>query len=93
MTASLVAPVIPSTARPGRRGEGGPVTARRLPLASPRVALALPGEVMYGLGRVDASGRVVDRAVLGALGWCHGDRLTVTADAAWWPHAVTPVAW
>ena len=61
-----------------------------MPLASP------PGrpDVVYGFGRIDASGRVADRvtiAALGwrggdrvsiaALGWRGGDRLTVTADA------------
>jgi bifunctional DNA-binding transcriptional regulator/antitoxin component of YhaV-PrlF toxin-antitoxin module len=36
--------------------------------------------VVYGIGRVDASGRVADRAVIGALGWRDGDRLTLTAS-------------
>ena len=36
---------------------------------------------MYGIGRIDASGRVADRAVIGALGWRGGDRLTLTAEA------------
>jgi hypothetical protein len=48
-----------------------------MPLASP------PGrpEVVYGLGRIDASGRVADRVTIAALGWSGGDRLTVTAEA------------
>jgi bifunctional DNA-binding transcriptional regulator/antitoxin component of YhaV-PrlF toxin-antitoxin module len=37
--------------------------------------------VVYGIGRIDASGRVGDHAVTCALGWCKGDRLTLTADA------------
>jgi hypothetical protein len=37
--------------------------------------------VLYGLGRMDSSGRVGDRAVTSALGWRAGDRLTVTAAA------------
>jgi hypothetical protein len=37
--------------------------------------------VVYGLGRVDASGRVADRTVICALGWRGGDRLTLTASA------------
>jgi len=47
-----------------------------MPLASP------PGrpDVVYGFGRIDASGRVADRATMAALGWRRGDRLTVTAD-------------
>ena len=36
---------------------------------------------MYGLGRMDESGRVADRAMTGALGWQPGDRLTLTAAA------------
>jgi bifunctional DNA-binding transcriptional regulator/antitoxin component of YhaV-PrlF toxin-antitoxin module len=37
--------------------------------------------VVYGIGRIDASGRVADRAVTNVLGWRGGDRLTLTADA------------
>jgi hypothetical protein len=71
-----VAPVIPGASadrRPGhRRGAGRP-----LPLASP------PGrpDVVYGFGRIDASGRVADRATIAALGWRGGDLLTLTAEA------------
>jgi hypothetical protein len=36
--------------------------------------------VVYGAGRIDASGRVADQAVGCALGWREGDRLTVTAS-------------
>ena len=32
------------------------------------------------MGRIDASGRVAERAVTGALGWRGGDRLTITAS-------------
>jgi bifunctional DNA-binding transcriptional regulator/antitoxin component of YhaV-PrlF toxin-antitoxin module len=48
-----------------------------MPLASP------PGRpaVVYGFGRIDASGRVADRVTVAALGWRGGDRLTVTAEA------------
>jgi hypothetical protein len=37
--------------------------------------------VVYGLGRIDASGRVADRTVSCALGWRGRDRLTLTASA------------
>ena len=37
--------------------------------------------MVYGLARVDRSGRVADRTVTGALGWRGGDRLTLTAEA------------
>jgi hypothetical protein len=38
--------------------------------------------VVYGFGRIDASGRVADRVTIAALGWRDGDRLTLTAEAA-----------
>jgi hypothetical protein len=40
-----------------------------------------PEEVVYGIARIDASGRICERAVITALGWSGGDRLTFTADA------------
>jgi AbrB family looped-hinge helix DNA binding protein len=48
-----------------------------MPLASP------PGrpDVVYGFGRIDASGRVADRVTIAALGWRGGGRLIVTEDA------------
>ncbi len=79
MTAQLVSPVIPSAARPAHRRHGRAGGVRSLPLASPPVSPAAPGYVVYGIGRIDASGRVADRAVIGALGWRGGDRLTLTA--------------
>lgn len=81
MSAGLVAPVIPSSARAAVRGRGTPGTLRRLPLAAPPASAPVPCETPYGIGRIDASGRVSDRAVTCALGWRGGDRLTLTADA------------
>jgi hypothetical protein len=40
-----------------------------------------PEDVVYGIARIDASGRICERAVITALGWAGGDRLTFTADA------------
>jgi len=80
VTGTLIAPVIPSSAaaRPAR----APAAARTLPLAVPPVRPpALGRDVVYGLARVDRSGRVADRTVTGALGWRGGDRLTLTAGA------------
>jgi bifunctional DNA-binding transcriptional regulator/antitoxin component of YhaV-PrlF toxin-antitoxin module len=34
--------------------------------------------VVYGTGRIDASGRVTDQVISCALGWREGDRLTLT---------------
>ena len=75
MTTRPVPPVIPA-ASPGRR-PGKPGAGHPMPLASP------PGrpDVVYGFGRIDASGRVADRATIAALGWRGGDRLTLTAEA------------
>jgi len=36
---------------------------------------------VYGLARIDPSGRLCERAVVAALGWSGGDLLTLTADA------------
>jgi bifunctional DNA-binding transcriptional regulator/antitoxin component of YhaV-PrlF toxin-antitoxin module len=79
VTGTLIAPVIPSSAaaRPAR----APAAARTLPLTVPPVRPALGRDVVYGLARVDRSGRVADRTVTGALGWRGGDRLTLTAEA------------
>lgn len=77
MNARPVVPVIPSSGRSERNRDGRPRAAHPLPLASPPVR----PDVVYGLGRIDASGRVADRTVLGALGWRGGDRLTLTASA------------
>jgi hypothetical protein len=76
MTAGPIAPVIPCASR-DRSRPGKPGASRPMPLASP------PGrpDVVYGFGRIDASGRVADRVTIGALGWQGGDRLTVTAHA------------
>ena len=75
MTARPVAPVIPG-ASPGRNRQGNSGARRPMPLASP---LGRP-DVVYGFGRVDASGRVADRVTIAALGWRGGDRLTLTAE-------------
>ena len=80
MTGTLIAPVIPSSA--AARLARASAAARTLPLAVPPVCSpALGRDVVYGLARVDRSGRVADRTVTGALGWRGGDRLTLTAGA------------
>lgn len=43
--------------------------------------VAAPGDAVYGIGTIDASGRVADRAVTQALGWRPGDHLTLTAES------------
>jgi hypothetical protein len=68
MTARPVPPVVLG-ASPGRRGQGYSGARRPMPLASP------PGrpDVVYGFGRIDASGRVADRVTIAARGWRGGD--------------------
>jgi len=56
MTAPLIAPLIPPQARPGAREHGRAVPARRLPMAVAPEVPAVPGEVVYGTGRIDEGG-------------------------------------
>ena len=81
MTAQPLAPVIPSSGALTSRQRARPAVARRLPLASPVSVPSAPEDVVYGIARIDASGRICERAVITALGWGVGDRLTFTADA------------
>ncbi len=81
MTAQPLAPVIPSSGILASRQRFRSAAARRLPLASPVPVPSAPDDVVYGIARIDASGRICERAVVTALGWSGGDRLTFTADA------------
>jgi hypothetical protein len=81
MTAQPLAPVIPSSAVTAGRQRAKSAAGRPLPLARPVPAPSLPEHVVFGIGRIDASGRIADRTVISALGWRGGDRLTLTADA------------
>jgi hypothetical protein len=78
VTAQPIAPVIPSRGRAAARAAGRAGPVRQLPLAATPQIPSLPDEVVYGFGRMDVSGRVGDRAVIGTLGWELGDRLTLT---------------
>jgi hypothetical protein len=81
VTAQPLGPVIPSSGGPAARRWPRSARGRPLPLACPVPVPTAPEDVVYGIGRIDASGRIADRAVTSALGWCSGDRLTLTADA------------
>ena len=81
MTAPPIAPLIPPPGRQGGREPGRPGVVRRLPVAAVPEVPAVPDDVVYGLGRMDSSGRVADRAMTAVLGWQPGDRLTLTAAA------------
>jgi hypothetical protein len=95
VTGTLITPVIPPPVAAGRPARV-PAVARTLPLAVPPALSrppTLPGDVVYGLARVDRSGRIADRTVIGALGWRGGDRLTLTAEAGVVVIAATRPAW
>ena len=79
MTAPPLAPVIPSSAVPAARRRAQSAAGRPLPLARP--VRSVPEEVAYGIARIDASGRICERAIITALGWAGGDRLTFTAES------------
>ena len=81
MTAPLIAPVIPSSARPPARGRRAAGMGRWPPVAVVPVPPAAPQGTLYGFGRIDSAGRIADRTVISALGWRCGDRLTLTAEA------------
>jgi hypothetical protein len=80
VTTQPLAPVIPSSGASAARQRTRSVD-RLLPLACPVCVPAAPEDVVHGIGRVDASGRIADRVVASALGCSGGDRLTLTADA------------
>jgi hypothetical protein len=80
VTAQPIAPVIPSPDRLAGISRVRPTAVRPLPMAGPAAALSVPADVVYGTGRIDASGRVTDHVVTCALGWREGDRLTLTAS-------------
>ena len=79
MTAQHIAHRHPPPAVPAARRRARSAAGRTLSLARP-VRSAAQG-VVYGLARIDASRRICERAVITALGWAGGDRLTFTADA------------
>ena len=58
MSSQPIAPVIPSLTHPAVRAGGRTGRSRRLPLATVAEAPALADDVLYGVGRIDASGRV-----------------------------------
>jgi hypothetical protein len=63
----VAAPVIPSGARLAGRDRGRAASLRRLPLAVAPEVPSAAGDVVYGFGRIDASGRVADRVTIAAL--------------------------
>jgi hypothetical protein len=62
VTAQHIAPVIPASAVPAARGQARSAARRTLPLARP--VRSVPQDVVYGLARIDASGRICERAII-----------------------------
>jgi hypothetical protein len=80
VTAQPIAPVIPSPGRLADTLRAASAAIHPLPMAGPTAALSVPADVVYGTGRIDASGRVTDHVVSCALVWREGDGLTLTAS-------------
>jgi hypothetical protein len=78
VTDQLIPPVISPSARPPRGAPGRTGGGRPLPLAN---SPGVPEDAVYGMSRVDASGRVAGQVITGVLNWRPGDRLTLTACA------------
>ena len=78
MTDQLIAPVIPPAAGRVRSGPGRAGGGRPLPLAG---SLAVPLDAVYGMSRIDASGRLASQVISHVLNWQPGDRLTLTSGS------------
>ena len=81
MTAQPLAPVIPSSAGPAARGRRAAGAGRPLPLAAPGAVRQPRRTWSTGSAASTPPAGSADRAVISALGWRGGDRLTLTADA------------
>jgi hypothetical protein len=80
MTTAVVPAVVPSPPADCRaHAEAGSRRLSRRPLPLPPLRLAAVGEpsVVYGTAAIDCNGRLAERAVLGALGWLPGTRLSI----------------
>jgi hypothetical protein len=78
VTALPLAPVISSSSVPADRRRARTAAGRPLPLAGP--VQSVPQEVVYGVARIDASGRICERAVLAPLGWARRRGLPPAAE-------------
>jgi hypothetical protein len=63
VTAQPLGPVIPSSGGSAVRRPRS-AAGRPLPLAHPEPVPPASEDVVYGIGRIDASGRIADRAVI-----------------------------
>ncbi|WP_236647355.1 hypothetical protein [Micromonospora sicca] len=79
MTDRPIDSVIPAVVSSGGlkiRGDSR-AAMRRPPLPLARLAPTRDGSTVYGLATLDVHGRVADRAVMTALGWAPGLRLSI----------------
>lgn len=76
MADALIPAVIPAR-RPARETSG--LSRRPLPLPGVPTA-AGTGNVIYGMSRLDASGRIADHTLTATLGWRPDDQLVLTPD-------------
>ncbi|WP_141995489.1 AbrB/MazE/SpoVT family DNA-binding domain-containing protein [Amycolatopsis cihanbeyliensis] len=75
MTDRLVTALVPPVQARATTSAPPPTPTNPPPLAT----LVRRDTLQYGMGRIDASGRVSDKSLLRALGWRPGQRLGVTA--------------
>lgn len=78
MIDDTLAPVIPFYSPPGAGSRSRGAQPQRTGPALPMANLEPPrkSRAVYGIRAVDTNGRVADKSVLCALGWCPGDNLT-----------------
>jgi bifunctional DNA-binding transcriptional regulator/antitoxin component of YhaV-PrlF toxin-antitoxin module len=85
VTEQIISPVVPPSV--GRdtgwpHGVGRAAASSGPPLATMPEVPAVLSDVCYGMSRVDAAGRLCDRAISRSLGWHPGDRVTMTGTPA-----------
>lgn len=82
MGEQIISTVVPPA--DGRASRASHGFTSKAPGPLPLAALALVSRdapTMYGMGRMDASGRVAERAIVQALGWSRHDRCTISTTS------------
>jgi len=81
VTAAVISPVVPPllsrTGGQAAAGDPGVTSLVRGPLPLPSLISLRTSSLVYGLAAVDDRGRLADRVVMRALGWCAGLRLVI----------------
>jgi hypothetical protein len=80
VSASVISPVVPALLPRSDRVVAGGTAAMSLargPLPLPSLIAGRTSNVVYGLAALDDRGRVADRFVMRALGWCAGLGLAI----------------